>query len=155
MRIRDPYPDDVPPPPEPEPTPVTDVAYRVPLRHTLFMAGLAVALILAGWLSGRPAGWLICDVLAVAFLAYAVRDLIVPVRLRADREGLEVVHGYARRRRLAWSEIDRVRVDERTRWGRETQTLEIDADEDLFLFSPRDLGARPSDVAAVLARLRS
>ncbi|GAA1748203.1 PH domain-containing protein [Luedemannella helvata] len=153
MRIRDPYPDDAQPPREPEP--VTEVAYRVPGRHTAAMLGLALALVLGGWYSGRPAGWLICGLLALAFAAFAARDLIAPVRLRADRHGVEVISGFAGRHRLAWGDIDRVRVDERVRWGRETQTLEIDAGEALYLFSARDLGAPPAEVAGVLDRLRS
>ena len=154
MRIRDPYPDDAQPPPR-DPEPITEVTYRVPRRYPVAALALAAALVLAGWYSGRPAGWLISGLLALAFAGFAARDLIAPVRLRADRQGVEVISGYAGRRRLAWADIDRVRVDERVRLGRETETLEIDAGEALYLFSGRDLGTRPTEVADALERLRS
>jgi hypothetical protein len=155
VRIRDPWPDAEPDPRQPEPDPPDEVTYRVPARHTVAVAALAVALVLGAWVAGQKAGWVICGLAAAGLAGYAVRDLVAPVRLRADRQGVEIIHGYAGHRRLAWADIEGVRVDERVRFGREVQTLELDAGESLHIFSARDLGTAPADVAETLARLRA
>ncbi|WP_229837095.1 PH domain-containing protein, partial [Dactylosporangium sucinum] len=66
---------------------------------------------------------------------YALRDLLAPVRLAADLSGLTVVTGYAGHRRLAWSEVERIRVDTRSRAGLRSELLEIDTGDTLHLFS--------------------
>jgi hypothetical protein len=78
---------------------------------------------------------------------------VFPVRLRADAEGVTLIAGVARRRRLAWSQIERVRVDERHRLGLRTELLEIDTGDALHLFTEHDLGVPPADVLAALAPL--
>ncbi|HWG99775.1 MAG TPA: PH domain-containing protein [Pilimelia sp.] len=90
----------------------------------------------------------------LALVGWAVRDLLRPVRLAADRQGVTVASGLRGARRLAWSEVERVRVDDRPRLGLRTRTLEIDTGEALYLFGPHDLGAPPEEVAARLATLR-
>lgn len=85
---------------------------------------------------------------------YALRDVVAPVRLAADPDGLTVIVGYAGRRRLAWSQVELIRVDDRERFGLRSRMLEIDAGESLHLFSEYDLGASVEDVAEELARLR-
>jgi hypothetical protein len=85
---------------------------------------------------------------------YTARDLIAPVRLAADGEGVTVVTGYVRRQRLAWSTVERVRVDQHSRLGLRTEMLEIDAGESVHLFSTYDLNAPCSDVEESLRQLR-
>jgi hypothetical protein len=85
--------------------------------------------------------------------AYALRDLIAPVRLAADREGLTVIYGYAGHRRLEWDVIERIRLDERRRLGTRSAALEIDTGDHLYLLSPYDLGTDPADAVEALARL--
>ncbi|GIG89242.1 PH domain-containing protein [Plantactinospora endophytica] len=97
-------------------------------------AGLLVAAVLAGW---------------------AVRDLVAPVRLAVDDDGITVIQGFAGRRHIPWSEIERISVDSRPRLGLTTETLEIDRGAGLHLFSRYDLGAAPRDVAEVLRGVRS
>ncbi|MEH1124033.1 PH domain-containing protein [Micromonospora sp. CPCC 206061] len=106
----------------------------------LFDDGDVVRLVLAAMVTAGLAGW-------------GARDLIAPVRIAADTDGLTVVTGLAGRRRLAWSQIEGVRVDTRPRLGMRTETLEIDAGDTILLFSESDLGTPPSDVAATLSRL--
>jgi hypothetical protein len=90
--------------------------------------------------------------LAVAgMVGWAARDLVAPVRLAADPAGVTVVTGFARRRRLGWSQVERVRVDVRRR----SRMLEVDAGERLYLFSRYDLDADLDEVAARLEVLRS
>jgi hypothetical protein len=91
---------------------------------------------------------------AVGLTAYGLRDVLAPVRLAADATGLDVTRGYAGRRHLDWSDVERVRVDERLRLGVRSQLLEIDADVELYLFSRFDLGTDPEDAAEAVLALR-
>jgi hypothetical protein len=89
-------------------------------------------------------------VATVGLIGYAARDVVYPVRLRADMQGVTLIVGVARRR-LPWSAIDRVRVDERHRLGLRTELLEIDTGDELLFLGERDLGVPPSEVLADLA----
>jgi hypothetical protein len=92
---------------------------------------------------------------ATAILAvYALRDVIAPVRLAADLDGVTVVSGYAGHRRVDWAQVERMRVDARSRGGMRSELLEIDAGEHLFLLSRYDLNTHPADVYEDLLRLR-
>jgi hypothetical protein len=66
-----------------------------------------------------------------------------------------VIAGFARRRQLPWSAVERVRVDRRIRRGLRSELLELDVGDHIYLFSAHDLGALPEDVAAELADLRT
>jgi hypothetical protein len=125
------------------------------LPVTKLMGAVAIIVLAAAFGRRDPVRWFLATVAAVGLAAWAVRDLIAPVRLAADTEGVTVVVGYAGRRRLAWSEIERVRVDRRDRLGVRTELLELDADDNLYLFSAHDLGAPPDAVLATLLALRS
>jgi hypothetical protein len=87
---------------------------------------------------------------AIGVAAWAARDLVAPVRLAADQAGLTLATGFARRRRLGWAQVDRVRVDVRRR----SRLLEVDSGETLYLFSRYDLDADLDEVAARLESLR-
>jgi hypothetical protein len=89
---------------------------------------------------------------AAGLVASAVRDLVLPVRLRADAEGLTLVAGVARRR-LPWSQIERVRLDERQRLGLRTELLEIDTGDELHFLGERDLGVPPAEALTALTAL--
>ena len=89
-------------------------------------------------------------VVAIVLAIYALRDVAAPVRLAADAEGVTVVSGYSGHRRLAWSEIDRLRVDSRRR----AEFLEVDANESLHLFSRYDLGMPPTEALEMLEQIR-
>jgi hypothetical protein len=106
-------------------------------------------------LVGDPGRLLIAGLAAVLLAAYALRDLLVPVRLAADTEGVTVVTGYAGRRRIPWSEVERIRVDSRRRLGTRSELLEVDTGESLHLFSTQELSAPVEDVVRELQRLRS
>jgi hypothetical protein len=99
--------------------------------------------------------WVLAAVAAVGLAGWALRDVLVPVRLAADPGGVTVVVGLAGRRRLAWSQIERVRVDRRERLGLRSELLELDAGDTLHLFSVHQLGAEPDEVAAALSALRT
>ena len=90
---------------------------------------------------------------ALVLLLWGVRDLVVPVRLSADADGVTVPRGLTGRRTVAWAEIEDITVDARSRYGLRSESLEIDAGEALYLFSRYDLGAEPHQVAAQLRQL--
>lgn len=92
---------------------------------------------------------------AIGLNALALRDLVAPVRLAADGDGLTVVSGYAGHRGIAWDEVTTIRVDERRRLLLNTRMLEIETTDDLHLLSAFDLGADVHDVADELYRLRA
>jgi hypothetical protein len=92
---------------------------------------------------------------ALALAAFALRDLLAPVRLAADPTGVTVVSGFAGQRHLPWARIERIRVDERHRFGMRSQLLEIDTGDSLHLFSGYELSASCAEVAALLQALRS
>lgn len=91
---------------------------------------------------------------AVGVAAYALRDLIAPVRVAADATGVTVIAGYARRVRLPWAQIERVRVDARSRHGIRSEYLEIDTGDEIYLYSANELGAPVADVADQLDQAR-
>jgi len=126
-----------------------------PVLPVTKVVGAAAVVVLALAFAGRdPVRWVLAAVVAVALAGWALRDLVVPVRLAADREGVIVTTGFARRRRLTWAQIERVRVDRTGRRGLRGELLELDAGEAIYLFSAHELGALPEDVAAALADLR-
>jgi hypothetical protein len=103
---------------------------------------------------GDLRGALLAGAAAVAAAVLALRDVLAPVRLSADEEGLVVVKGFAGSERLPWSTIERVRVDTQTRFTSRTELLEIDTGEGIFLLSRFDLGAPCQEVADQLRSLR-
>jgi hypothetical protein len=117
----------------------------------------AVALVVLVVAFGRddPLQWFLAIVVAAGLAGWAARDLIAPVRLSADTSGITLVVGFARRRHVAWPQIERVRVDRRERLGLRSQLLEIDAGDSLHLFSVHDLGTDPEEVAGALNALRA
>lgn len=87
---------------------------------------------------------------AILLAVYGIRDVVAPIRLAADQDGLTVVAGYAGHRRVAWSQIERLRVDSRRR----AEFLEVDTGEALHLFSRYDLSMPPHDALNMLERIR-
>jgi Bacterial PH domain len=118
------------------------------------VVGAIVFLIIAVASFGDPVQFAVTAVAALWLTALAGRDVLVPVRVLADVEGLTVAAGFAGRRHLPWSAVERVRVDERSRFGLRSQLLEIDTGEDLYFFSTYELGAPVEEVAQVLQVLR-
>ncbi|MEU4366948.1 PH domain-containing protein [Micromonospora chersina] len=131
--------------------------WRVPQVLPAVKALGALALVALGLLfAGEDRVQLVLAGLAAAgLLVWALRDLVAPVRLAADPEGITVVQGFARRRRLPWAAVESIRVERRSRRGITAETLEIDAGESLHLFGRYDLDAPPEEVAAALETART
>jgi hypothetical protein len=132
------------PQPEVSGPPPTELSFRVDRRLTAVkVAGAVLFLLLAGYfeLSGGDPARVVFAVLGALVLGgYAARDMVAPVRLAADADGVTVVSGFAGQRRLPWAAVERIRVDRRNRLGTRSELLEIDAGETLHLFSGYDLG---------------
>ena len=119
------------------------------------MGAVAALVLAAAFAQGDPVRWVLAGAVAAGVSAWALRDLLIPVRLAADTDGVTVVTGIARRRHLPWSAIERVRVDSRSRRGLRSEMLEIDAGVALYLYCANDVGALPEDVVTQLADLRA
>ena|SRR5690242_8114762 len=133
--------------------PLGDVAFRVDRRLTVWKFVGAVAFIAVPVLVGSSTTSISIGAAVAAGLAiYGLRDLLAPVRLAVDGTGATVVTGFAGRRRLAWSEIERVRLDKRRRGT--SELLEVDAGESLHFFSRYELGMPPSDALDLVRRVR-
>lgn len=100
-----------------------------------------------------PMGRILFAVAAVGLLLLAAADLMLRPRLAADPTGLQV-RTLTSHRRLPWSAIERVEVDEHARRGLVSRTLEIESDGELIVLSKRALGEDPRDVVDTLARIR-
>jgi PH (Pleckstrin Homology) domain-containing protein len=124
-----------------------------PVQVVLETGGAVIFTILAASAGDRPM-LLLSGIAAVALVVLALRDIVVPVRLTADREGVTVVRGFGRRR-IAWSEIERVGLYESERFGLTTRKLEIDTGETLYLLTAGDLGAPADEVERDLQAIRS
>jgi hypothetical protein len=130
----------------------TDYRWRVPRKVPIVK--LVVAAVVAGLAAlSAPEPWLWAGVAAViaGLAVWAARDLVAPVRLAADPAGVTVVTGFASPHRLAWSRVERVRVDERRR----SRLLEVDAGDRLYLFSRYEVDADLDEVAEHLEKLRT
>jgi len=125
------------------------VAMKVTGLGVFVLASLALLLV-----SGDRVGGSLSVVAALALAAYLVRDLVAPVRLAADPDGLTVVAGFAGHQRLAWSQVERMRLDRRRHLGLRNEFVEIDTGDALHLFSSYDLGAPPDQVLRTLEALR-
>jgi hypothetical protein len=134
----------------------TELHWRVSRgMSVLKAAGVLVFTLLALFSLGDRVRLVVAALAALVLAAYALRDVLAPVRLAADPDGVTVVAGFVGRRRLAWSQVERVRVDERRRLGVRSQLLEIDTGDSLHLFSQYDLDAPLGEVAEALVRLRA
>ncbi|MFF0152608.1 PH domain-containing protein [Micromonospora sp. NPDC005203] len=130
--------------------------WRVPASLPAAKLAGAVLLVALGLLfaDGDPVRLVLAVLAAAVLAAWALRDLIAPVRLAVDPAGVTVIRGFAGRRLLPWPSIEAITVDRRPRLGLTSEVLEIDAGESLHLFGRYDLGAAPEEVAAALRAAR-
>jgi hypothetical protein len=124
------------------------------LPVTKLLGAVAVLVLVVAFGRRDPVQWFLAVAVATGLTGWALRDVLRPIRLTADENGVTVVAGLLRRRHLSWSEIERVRVDNRNRLGLRNELLEVDAGDAIYLFSTHELGAEPADVAEALAGLR-
>jgi hypothetical protein len=128
---------------------------RPVLPITKLLGAVALVVLVVAFGRDDPAQWFIAIAIGAVLAGWAARDLIVPVRLSADTSGITLVTGFARRRHVAWPQVERVRVDRRERRGLRNALLEIDTGDSLHLLSMNELGTDPEEVADALRALRA
>jgi Bacterial PH domain len=104
--------------------------------------------------AGDTRGMLLCAAAAVLLGGFALRDVLAPVRLAADDQGLTMVTGLAHRERVSWPEVTHIRVARNARYGLRWELLEIETGETLHIFSSYELGTSCTEAAEELFRLR-
>ena len=124
------------------------------LPVTKVLGAVAVVVLVAAFGRRDPVQWVLAGAVVLGLCGWAVRDLVAPVRLAADHEGVTVVAGFATKHRLAWADIERIRLDRRERLGLRSELLEVDAGHNIYLFSVHELGADPAEVLTELEALR-
>jgi len=143
------------PAPREEGVPPDAVSWRVRPGLVVVKAVGAVVFLAAGiWAAADPVGLAIGIGGAVVLAALAARDLVAGTTVRADRSGVTVRTGIAGHRHLDWYEIERIRVDRRARLGIRTELVELDCDDELYLFGANQLGAPCDQVVATLTAMR-
>ncbi|WP_254897054.1 PH domain-containing protein [Amycolatopsis sp. Hca4] len=128
-----------------------------PRPAVVVSAWAVTALLLAGVvtdaLTGDRGGLVLFALAAVAVGAFAGHATLVRPRLAADAEGL-VARTLGGTHRLPWAQT-RTRLRTTRRMGRDGVTLEIEHEEQLYVFGWLDLGEDPRDVLDFLSTLRS
>jgi Bacterial PH domain len=123
-----------------------------PVETAVAAVGALIAVALA--VNSDSAGRLLFGIGALCLAGLVAADLVLRPRLRADADTVEV-RTLAVRRRLPWSAVARVRVDEHSRYGLLSRTLEVDTGDALVVLGRRSLGADPREVAEALRQLRT
>lgn len=118
---------------------------------------LAVAAGTWSVLSDDPPGRVLLAVVTLLLALAGLFGTMARPRLAADHVGV-AVRGLTGTRRWAWAEVN-VRLVRTRRLGRETATLEVDAENAeppaLVVLGRLDLGADPEDVVEELLALRT
>ena len=113
----------------------------------------ALALIAVAVLSGDLGGRLLGGAAGLLLVAVAVHDLVLRPVLVVEGDGI-VVATVGGRRRLVWSQVERIDASTDIRRGVRSRLLEIDAGGTLVLLSQRRLGREPADVVEEIAAVR-
>lgn len=127
-------------------------------RPALVVSAWAVtALLLAGVVTdavtGDHGGLVLFALATLAVGAFAAHSTLVRPRLAAGTEGL-VARTLSGTHRLPWAQT-RTRLRTTRRLGRDGVTLEVEHDDELYVFGWLDLGEDPREVLDVLSTLRS
>ena len=130
------------------------VAFAVPTGVVVGKFAVAALLALVALTATNPSQVLIVIAAAAGVTLYAARDVLARERLRAGPDGVVAVKGYSGRRRLAWSEIERMKVQASSRLGARSEMLELDTGGELFLYSRYDLGVDPDEALQALEVVR-
>lgn len=137
-------------------TPVSEVRFQADRRLMRVKFVVAAIFVATPLVAGSSVSAIVTGlIVAVGLAIYGLRDVLAPVRLAADASGVTVVSGFAGQRRLAWDDIQRVRLDKRSRYGGRQTFLEIDEGESLHFFSRYDLGMPPTEALDLVLEVRS
>jgi hypothetical protein len=109
--------------------------------------------VVADVVTGDRGGLVLFALATLAVGAFAAHSTLVRPRLAADTEGL-VARTLGGTHRLPWAQT-RTRLRTTRRLGRDGVTLEIEHEDELYVFGWLDLGEDPRDVLDVLSTLRA
>ncbi|VVJ23521.1 Uncharacterised protein [Amycolatopsis camponoti] len=109
--------------------------------------------VVADVVTGDRGGLVLFALATLAAGAFAAHSTLVRPRLAADAEGL-VARTLSGAHRLPWAQT-RTRLRTTRRLGRDGVTLEIEHEDELYVFGWLDLGEDPRDVLDVLSTLRA
>jgi hypothetical protein len=114
--------------------------------------GAAVVLALVTIAASDPiVRWV--GLLATLFLAgVATRDAVLRVRVEADADGVNLVHGLGRRH-FAWSQLEQITIYNRRARGIRADLLEFDAGDEILQFGHTELGVTTYSALDGLAAL--
>ncbi len=90
--------------------------------------------------------------MTTALAALSLHGTVVRPRLAADGRGVRL-RTLTETRTLPWSEVA-VRLTRTKRYGRDSESVELEADDRLTVFGWVELGTDPKDVYDELLRLR-
>ncbi|TDB98932.1 PH domain-containing protein [Micromonospora fluostatini] len=126
--------------------------WRVPPMVPVVKAAGAVGLLLLGLLldDGDRVRLALAGLIAAGLLGWAAPDLLVPVRLAVDPDGIVVQRRFGGWIRLPWAAIETIDLDRRSRRGLATELVEIDAGDSLHLFGRYDVDAPLDEVVEEL-----
>ncbi|SNT45984.1 PH domain-containing protein [Asanoa hainanensis] len=132
------------------------IRWRVrPALPALKLTGAVLLVVLAALFATDAVAVAVASVAGAVLAVWGFRDLLAPERLAADPSGLTVLTGFAGRRHIPWSAVEKISVDRRGHAGIRSETLEIDAGDSLHLFTKNDLGAPVEEVAEALEGVRA
>jgi hypothetical protein len=131
------------------------VRFAVPTRIIVGKLAAAAVVAIAALLAPNRPQLFVGLIAAVCLGIYGLRDVLARERLRADPDGIVAVRGFAGHDRLAWTDVEGVRLDSRSRLGARSQLLEIDAGEHIYLYSRFDLGVDPDEAVIALESVRA
>lgn len=124
---------------------VSDELRIDPPRRITVLAALAGLVALVALVAADTGGRLLAVPVLLGAALLVVRDLVCGPLLLADAEGLDVLDG-VRRVRVAWGELERVRVVK----DRRARVLEVDTGHRVVALSGTRLGQHPADVVEAL-----
>lgn len=130
--------------------PLQDELRIDPPRRNTALAALAGLVALVALVAADTGGRVLAVPLLLGAGAFVLRDLVCGPLLRASADGLDVLDG-VRRVRVAWGEVERVRVVK----DRRTPVLEVDAGGAVVALSGTRLGQHPAEVVDALEAHRA
>jgi hypothetical protein len=104
-------------------------------------------------LDGDPAGRLLVGLAGALLLILGAYDTFFTPRLIASRAGL-VVRTAGGRTEIPWTSIEELRLDERSRLGLSSRTIEIDAGSALVVLGRHSLGREPREVYGLVSAFK-
>jgi Bacterial PH domain len=135
----------------PRGAPVVTFGPSTGLTASCLIGGLLLGVLAA--FDGDSAGRLLVGLAALLLITLGCYDAVVSPRLVASAKGL-TVRTAGLRAELPWTAVEDLRLDERSRLGLASRTLEIDAGVALVVLGRHSLGREPREVFDLVSAFR-